>query len=133
MPRGTGRCDKTNRTVHRKEARMQHTTARRRRRYVVALLFLTSLLIAMAVTVPFAVVSFLHDLGDPGSSVYSSSGQDAPVAGHRVTRDISEMDEVGGTFTVLATAARVCNPTCSTSDQVIVRSLNNDTEESVVP
>jgi hypothetical protein len=77
---------------------MHHTTAGRDRRYVVALWLVSSLLVAMAVTVPFAVASFLRDFGDPGSSVYSSNSPDAPVPDHRVSLDISEMDEVGVTL-----------------------------------
>jgi hypothetical protein len=112
---------------------MDHPTARRDRRYVVALWLVIALLVAMAVTVPFALASFLRDFGDPGSSVYSSNSPDAPVPDHRVSLDISEMDEVGGTFTLLATAARVCDPACFSNDQVIIRSLNVEAAESVVP
>jgi hypothetical protein len=112
---------------------MEHAAAPRELRYVVALLLVIALLVGMAATVPLAIMSFLDELGDPGDSVYSSIGQDAALPGHRVTLDITEMDEVAGTMTTLATAARGCQPTCSTADEMIVRSVNVDADDSVVP
>ena len=87
----------------------------------------------MAVTVPFALVSFWNDIGAAADTVYSSNSQDASVTDQRLVLDISELDEVAGTVTMFATAARVCTPTCSTSDQLVIRSVNVDAEDLAVP
>src|SRR5262249_1738515 len=118
------RRDTADRAGHGRGRGMQQTPARREHQYGVALLLVILLLVAMAVTLPFILASIFNQFGGPEKSVYTSSLQDTTAPDHRITLNISEMDEVGGTVTMFASAARTCNPDCSTSDHVIVRSVD---------
>ncbi|MGD9893872.1 MAG: hypothetical protein AB7R89_26335 [Dehalococcoidia bacterium] len=102
-------------------------------RFTVVHVLVSLLLIAIVVTIPFALVSLFEQAGNPTDEVHSVPATSAAPADYRVHLVVSEVDEVAGIVTVLAAAARVCDPSCPDEDVIAVRSINLDVEESLLP
>jgi hypothetical protein len=102
-------------------------------RFTVIHLLASLLLIAIVVAIPFAVLGLVEHVGNPTENVYDVAGADAASTDYRVHLVISDVDEVAGIVTVLAAAARSCDPSCAEGDTLVVRSVNLDAEESLLP
>jgi hypothetical protein len=101
-------------------------------RFTVVHLLASLLLIAIVVATPLAILGFVEQVSSPTAEVYPI-GDAAISTDYRVHFVVSEVDEVAGIVTVLAAAVRSCEPSCSEGDAIVVRSVNLDADDSLVP
>jgi hypothetical protein len=82
------------------------------RRHTTAYLLVLVLLLAVAVTLPFALASVIADLRQDDEHVFTFGNAAPEHADYQVDVDITNLNDGEGTVTLRATATRGCLPAC---------------------